>query len=230
MKRKKTDFEQQTEEPKSLTSVKKQKVAQLSETQERIANEVIPYLLDNGRADLIEMQFKLTFSTPKKVETLLAYTNYQMFWWAIEHQDIELVQYVLSKTTERGKFLVVCHNNYELLKKFVDLSVQKIQDDTYQAFPATKILEVLVNANPSVSYLITESVKRFIDEKKLDTPEAANILKENFQTISPNFIDTANDDCRINETPNATHSSCDAGLEQELTGTLPHTADYLYNN
>jgi hypothetical protein len=222
MKRKKVDFEQQTEEHNPLDGVKKQKVVHLSDLQKMTATESIPYLLEQGKPHLIKQAFELTFSTPKKVETLLAYTNYQMFWWAIEHQDIELMQYVLGKTTERGKFLIVCHNNYELLKKFVDLGIQKIQDDTYQAFPAVKILEILVNANPGTSHLIIGSVKRFIDEKNLDTTKVANVLKEDFQIISPNFMEE-NDYYKINETPNFTPSSCDVGLEQELAGDLPHS-------
>jgi hypothetical protein len=222
MKRKKIDFERQNEEHKSFVSVKKQKVMELTKAQQIMADINLPKYLDEGKTDLVKAALELAFSTSKKVETLLAYTNYQIFWWAIEHQDIELMQYVLGKTTERGKFLIVCHNNYELLKKFVDLGIQKIQDDTYQAFPAVKILEVLVNANPSTSYLIIDSVKRFIDEKNLDTTKVANVLKEDFQTISPNFMEE-NDDCKINETPNFTPSSCDVVLDQELAGDLPHS-------
>jgi hypothetical protein len=222
MKRKRIDFEQQNEEHKSFVSTKKQKVMELTKAQQIMADINLPKYLDEGKTDLVKAALELAFSTPKKVETLLAYTNYQMFWWAIEHQDIELMRYVLDKTTERGKFLIVCHNNYALLKKFVDLGIQKIQDDTYQAFPAVKILEVLVNANPSTSYLIIDSVKSFIDGKNLDAPKVANILKEDFQTISPNFM-KKNDNYKINETPNAMISSCDAGLEQELAGDLPHS-------
>ena len=227
MKRNKVYFEESTESRALNHQSKKQKVIHLSETQKRIADKTIPYLLDHGRTDLIETQFKLTFNVPKKVETLLAYTNYQMFWWTIEHQDFELMQYVLNQTTERGKFLIICHNNYEIIKKFIDLNIEKIKDGTYQSLSTIKTFKILLDANPDKSDLIMEIVKKSINENDLNNLEYASLLKADFKTVFANFTETESTDYKANEEVYYVSTSDNSDIEQELVGKLPHSIDYL---
>jgi hypothetical protein len=224
MKRKAVHFEKEAQDYSS-TALKKQKTVHLSDLQKRTADKTIPYLLEEGKENLITTALEMTFKTPKKVESLLAYTNYQMFWWTIEHQDFELMQYILDKTTERGKFLIVCHNNYEIIKKFTDFYIEKIKDDSYQSLSATKTLKILLDANPNKSDSIIEIVKNFIDDNALNNFEAANQLKMDLKAVAPDIINQENVEHISTDEICFGSPSYDTTLETAVAGELPSNHD-----
>jgi hypothetical protein len=148
-----------------------------------------------------------------------------MFWWTIEHQDFELMQYILDKTTERGKFLIVCHNNYEIIKKFTDFYIEKIKDDSYQSLSATKTLKILLDANPNKSDSIIEIVKNFIDDNALNNFEAANQLKMDLKAVAPDIINQENVEHISTDEICFGSPSYDTTLETAVAGELPSNHD-----
>ncbi|KIE05750.1 hypothetical protein NF27_DA00140 [Candidatus Jidaibacter acanthamoeba] len=121
-------------------NIKKEKKSSLLEWQKEIIDNVIPELLKENKVDVVKNSLRFVFNTAKKIESLSKYNNYQFFWWAIEHGNLELMKYFINHTTERGKFLLVCHNNYEVIEQFIDLIAEKINKGYYRREITTDIL------------------------------------------------------------------------------------------
>lgn len=199
--------------------LKKPKPGGLSPLQQSLAKQ-IPEFLENTEISLVKQAFKIVFGTPREVEKLLVYTHYEVFWWAIEHENFELMQFVIDRTTKRGKFLIVCHDNYETLGKLIDLSVSKMQQGTYQASNIVETIRVLVEANPDKLDLIMETVTKLIEVKALKDSGAVSRLKTDFTNIFAPLAEE--DEAYLNESPDLTDHSLNndysvAGLAGELS-------------
>ncbi|RZI47634.1 hypothetical protein EDM53_00910, partial [Rickettsiales endosymbiont of Peranema trichophorum] len=177
MKRQTVNFEkykdQDTRQPK------KTRTEQLSLTQKRIADADVSYFLDHKELGLLKLELQLVFNTPKKMEALLSYSNYKVFKWAVEQEELELVSYLIDNTTHRSKLLTVCHNNYEVMKRFIDSCIEQIVAGTYQVGRTGAMLKVLVSPNVK---LLTQIVEDTIDERTSDV-KVASILRSHVRAV-----------------------------------------------
>ncbi|AIF82047.1 hypothetical protein I862_07465 [endosymbiont of Acanthamoeba sp. UWC8] len=176
MKRKYSSSDSDNNYPAS--NIKKRRECSLSEGQKRIAEVVIPELLAEGSIHHVKSGVDILFNTPKKVDHLLGYTNYKPFLWAIEHDNLELMEYFINRATERGKFLLVCHNNYEVIEQFIDLIAEKINKGYYRREITTDILKLFISIKPLQTI---EAIEHIFESIGGETQKVVRILKINLQ-------------------------------------------------
>ncbi|KIE04186.1 hypothetical protein NF27_JF00640 [Candidatus Jidaibacter acanthamoeba] len=88
------------------------------------------------------------------------------------------MKYFINHTTERGKFLLVCHNNYEVIEQFIDLIAEKINKGYYRREITTDILKLFISIKPLQTI---EAIEHIFESIGGETQKVVRILKINLQ-------------------------------------------------
>lgn len=115
-----------------------------------------------------------------KLGKLLSYVNYQPFYSVLKDKDYSFFCELVSALPQRQKFLMVSHNNYDLIKSFIYLSIKDINEEKYNPTQAQKVFDTLLNINPTT---IIEVIENFLNEQREHHPNAVEILHNELQAI-----------------------------------------------
>lgn len=119
------------------------------------------------------------------LEVYLKQTNYSLFDWALENEHLPLLNYFLEEIRPEQRLLLVSHDEYAHLKKFVD-DLLALSEKAYLASSSTKIsiLNTLFDIDPDIKETVCDYVnalsKEGLDAKNLG--RFTTELKLNCQT------------------------------------------------
>ncbi|KIE04528.1 hypothetical protein NF27_HQ00660 [Candidatus Jidaibacter acanthamoeba] len=221
MKRKIVSSSQEENSLEKITYVKKNKTIMLSDIQKQIADIDLPSFLEKGKINLAKLELDIMFIDPKEIDELLKYTNYKPFLWAIEHGNLELMKYFINHTTERGKFLLVCHDNYQVINRFVDLTAEKIEKGSYRRGVTTDILKLFASIKPLQTI---EAIEHIFESIGGDAQKVVRILKINLKDAVDKLANENNKDIKEYLEENKGQDNSPSGLDQQSISEKKFTA------
>lgn len=132
-----------------------------------------------------------------RIEEFLKKTNYSVFTWAMEHESLPLLHYLVKNVRAEYHFLMISHNNYRLIKHFIHdtLKMKHSEYESVSEYKKALIKEVIEMSAElplviklELSFYEAERQESFDQKTLLAFKEDINNLMDSFELAQlPSF-------------------------------------------